>query len=118
MRGSNERLAAASALLEMQPDHGRARLLLKRLRHLGEAGRLDSGNHGRIAAEAQEIAPVVTLGLHGFPNGRNGLAHTSSPFRCLPECQVDQPLYLPRACSRKLGRWLPRASTRLARKTM
>jgi pimeloyl-ACP methyl ester carboxylesterase len=34
MRGSNKRLTAAGALLEMQPDDGRARLLLKRLRNL------------------------------------------------------------------------------------
>ena len=51
VRGADERLAAAGALLEVEPDHRQPRLGVERVHDLRDARRLDAGRRGQPAGD-------------------------------------------------------------------
>ena len=59
--GADERLAAAGAFLEVEPDHRQPGLGLEGLDHVPHRRRVDAGGGGEPAAELQEVAPRVSL---------------------------------------------------------
>ena len=75
MRRPEERLAAAGALLEVEPDHRQPRLPVERLDHARRAAGLDACGCGHPAAELQEVAPRVALHPGVLPDGDGCPAH-------------------------------------------
>ena len=64
VRCADERLAAAGALLEVHPNHGRLFLLLEGRDNLGDAGLAEAGHCCGRGAELQKISAAVALLLH------------------------------------------------------
>ena len=68
VRSANERLAAAGALLEVQPDDGRFFFLFESRDNLGDAGLTEARHRCGRGAELEKVSAAVALLLHRLPN--------------------------------------------------
>jgi hypothetical protein len=68
VRGADERLAAAGALLKVHPHHGRFFFLLEGRNDLGHAGLTQPGHGCGRGAELKKVSAAVALLLHRIPN--------------------------------------------------
>ena len=85
VRGADERLAAAGALLEVEPDDGQPRLGVEGLDHLGDGRRLDARGGGQPAAELEEVTPGVSLHPGRAPRCSTAPCSWCPPWRSGPD---------------------------------